>query len=611
MADAYRKRRRESNACESTLGMGFSMFQTASASPFYMEGSLKTLFSDFVVRERTSTWQGGLPLRLMSLEPPKRPSPHPEESEDSQHSLRDKLKQILPAEDVEYLLSLTCRDEDRWVVGADLDKSGRAVVHEAVRKLFSGKYTSSTENSKVVVSRATRSAIRDDSRRSKPLHKQPFLHFTLYKENVDTSQALRHIAHHLGISTRQLQYAGTKDKRAVTLQRIAVRGVDPERLAKINLISMRNGCVKVGDMAFSPDGVTLGRLLGNTFEVVLREVSGRAPFSVTPEQLLDLRRALQKSGFVNYFGHQRFGTTRISTSDVGKALLRGDFKAAVEMIVVSKAEICPEAVRAVDAVTASPPDYTRALSEMPHFCFQERDMLHHLVRCPNDYRGALLAIPRTNAMMFFHSVQSLVWNIMATKRLEAGGTRPIAGDLVEDEKGAQVCAGSLEVPDDAQALVDPSVVETPLIRVRELTSEDIESARYSIADVLLPVPGPDPALKYPSHEFSSRDAYARELLAMGCENLTTDSDNLAKTFHFHGTYRNICVRVSDFEPEIRAVEAKMPLLQTDLERLTAQVEAPPLERPTGKALLMRFTLPPGSYATSLLREFAMCVRSDE
>ena len=43
-------------------------------------------------------------------------------------------------------------------------------------------------------------------------------------------------------------------------------------------------------------------------------------------------RTLSESGFINYFGLQRFGTGATPTHVVGRSLLKKDFTRAVELV---------------------------------------------------------------------------------------------------------------------------------------------------------------------------------------------------------------------------------------------------------------------------------------
>ena len=60
--------------------------------------------------------------------------------------------------------------------------------------------------------------------------------------------------------------------------------------------------VKVGDFSYVPHALHLGGLSGNVFSIILRNISGSA---ATIALAVD---SLKKSGFINYFGLQRFGS---------------------------------------------------------------------------------------------------------------------------------------------------------------------------------------------------------------------------------------------------------------------------------------------------------------
>ena len=42
--------------------------------------------------------------------------------------------------------------------------------------------------------------------------------------------------------------------------------------------------------------------------------------------------AMEQSGFINYYGLQRFGKGAARSHDVGRAIFKGDFKACVDML---------------------------------------------------------------------------------------------------------------------------------------------------------------------------------------------------------------------------------------------------------------------------------------
>jgi tRNA pseudouridine13 synthase len=49
----------------------------------------------------------------------------------------------------------------------------------------------------------------------------------------------------------------------------------------------------------------------------------------------DIEQSIEKllqDGFINYFGMQRFGTSSVSTYEIGKAILRCEWEKAVDLI---------------------------------------------------------------------------------------------------------------------------------------------------------------------------------------------------------------------------------------------------------------------------------------
>ncbi|CAE8653200.1 unnamed protein product [Polarella glacialis] len=56
------------------------------------------------------------------------------------------------------------------------------------------------------------------------------LHFRLYKEGLDTMDAIARMARCLGRSRRGFRFAGTKDRNAVSVQRVSCSQLEPEAL---------------------------------------------------------------------------------------------------------------------------------------------------------------------------------------------------------------------------------------------------------------------------------------------------------------------------------------------------------------------------------------------
>jgi hypothetical protein len=67
-----------------------------------------------------------------------------------------------------------------------------------------------------------------------PKERPKHLRFTLFKENKDSHEAMGLVGKMLGVLPRAFGYAGTKDKRGVTVQHVTLHRVTAEKLAALN-----------------------------------------------------------------------------------------------------------------------------------------------------------------------------------------------------------------------------------------------------------------------------------------------------------------------------------------------------------------------------------------
>ncbi|CAI6010277.1 unnamed protein product [Closterium sp. NIES-65] len=148
--------------------------------------------------------------------------------------------------------------------------------------------------------------------------------FHVLKENKDTNEAMALVGRYLGVQPRALGFSGTKDKRAVTVQRVTVSNQSARKVASLNAKLFG---IRVGDYRLVDQPLVLGQLAGNRFIVTLRAV--RAP---SVDAITAAAEGLGSHGIINYFGLQRFGVGPVATHTVGAALLRGDWQGAVDLL---------------------------------------------------------------------------------------------------------------------------------------------------------------------------------------------------------------------------------------------------------------------------------------
>ena len=123
--------------------------------------------------------------------------------------------------------------------------------------------------------------------------------------------------------------AGTKDKRSISSQRITAYKLVVDKLL---LINEHANNIRVGNFKLTKDHLRLGDLYGNNFKIVLRNID----INLKDNDILQSLNEIKKTGFINYFGMQRFGKNpNIPTHQVGIHILKKDWEKAISSILLS------------------------------------------------------------------------------------------------------------------------------------------------------------------------------------------------------------------------------------------------------------------------------------
>ncbi len=238
-----------------------------------------------------------------------------------------------------------------------------------------------------------------------------YTHFTLQKRNWDTHRAIKFIGKRLGVSHKRFGFAGTKDKRAVTSQRVAIWNVDQEDLERIDIRD-----INLSNFNRSDKRISLGDSLGNGFEIAVRGVENEE----LQASLEGTAAGLKESGVPNYFGYQRFGVVRPNTHLVGREILNGDLESAVLSYLGRPYESEREDVYEARKFVDDTKDFRKALEIFPKRLDYERSMLDALSKNPNDFAGALRRLPKKLRWMLVHAYQSHLFNMVLSLCMEEG-----------------------------------------------------------------------------------------------------------------------------------------------------------------------------------------------
>ncbi|MBR4202143.1 MAG: tRNA pseudouridine(13) synthase TruD [Candidatus Methanomethylophilaceae archaeon] len=250
---------------------------------------------------------------------------------------------------------------------------------------------------------------------------------TVTARNWETNRMVRLMSRSMGVSRDRIGFAGTKDKRAITTQLMSVYGTE-ELWQKVDLKDL-----KIENIYRGARGIEIGDLIGNDFEISVKNCT-MDPSQIKETVDSDISIIKQTGGFPNYFGVQRFGAVRPVTHRVGERLVRGDIKGAVMTYISFTTDEEEERLRLIRErfQKADVSEWAEIRQTMPPAMAFERMMLSKLIENPDDWVGAIEILPANLQMMFVHAYQSLLFNEMLSRRMDAGLplNMPVEGDII-------------------------------------------------------------------------------------------------------------------------------------------------------------------------------------
>eukprot|EP01105_Mastigella_eilhardi_P010526 TRINITY_DN245_c0_g1_i1.p1 TRINITY_DN245_c0_g1~~TRINITY_DN245_c0_g1_i1.p1 ORF type:complete len:712 (-),score=221.44 TRINITY_DN245_c0_g1_i1:79-2133(-) len=581
----------EANEDALCVSVGIRAFMHPEVCGF--SGVLKHRYSDFVVNEITPA---GVVVTLTDTTTV--PPPPLAQQLQQQHEAENTLEALVGEEKARLFREAIAaapplaRNVNRgktvlFAFDAIESKETRTRLHQVIKAQFP-TVESSTDSGKVVVRQVARGAA--PTRREQWSKDAPqYLSFALSKENMDTSYAVQTICRLLHIKPSRIGFAGTKDKRAVTTQLMTVFHLSAKELAHVN---NRATNMKVGNFTYVKDCLFLGGLWGNRFRIAIRNVSAGE------EVIAAAVASLAKDGFINYFGLQRFGAGDTHTHEIGALLLTNQWEEAVRRIMLnSNAAAGTPAAMAKELFREG--KVRECLDALPWFMHIERTLVGGLLQHgPTAYLNAIEMLPRNTRMLYVHAYQSFIWNSAVSERMKQYGTHVVAGDLVLQNGGDTDAAVAA---DDDEGAAAPDAVAAPEEEdetddgklenaAHVVTDEEERSGRYTINDVVMPLPGH--RVRYPTHA-AGEALYARLMSEHGVSAEQLHSKQRA--FCLRGDYR----RVTEVPRDIAWHTVHYT---ADDEPLLVDAAAHTGEAAPKKALLLELSLHKSCYATMCYRE---------
>lgn len=291
-----------------------------------------------------------------------------------------------------------------------------------------------------------------------------------------------------------------------------------------------------------PRKLRTGHLAGNRFTIRLREVG---PVRLDDARLDDARRVLDtlgRRGVPNYFGRQRFGS-RGDTAEIGRRLIRGEVDGAVALIAGAPGPTDTGPVLAARERFAAG-EFREAAGLWPRAYGAHARLSRAMAREKGNALRAIRALDRRLIRLYVNAYQSWLFNAVLAERID-GIDRVLAGDLaVKHDSGGIFRVG------DAEG-------ERPRVAAFEISATG-------------PLPGP--RMREPEGE-----AAAIERRVLSAAGVAPDDFADRGPFRATGARRALRFRIDGASITTGRDEA-------------------------GAYFELRFTLPPGCYATAVLRE---------
>ena len=229
--------------------------------------------------------------------------------------------------------------------------------------------------------------------------------YRVEKRSIDTMHMAMELSHDL---KSKIAYAGMKDKKSRATQYAtptSLRSARPSRVVRERFTAELIG--------YSPRPLSRGAVMGNRFEITLRECCPHVEPAVA-----EAMRCAAARKIPNFYGLQRFGAKGAGTHRIGKAMIGRNFQEAVRLILLEPLPSDTVEVRAAREAMASE-DYS-AFRLLPPGMDVERVVARELSRHPGEWIRALRTVSVRLRRLYVQAYQSMIFNKTLSGALAKG-----------------------------------------------------------------------------------------------------------------------------------------------------------------------------------------------
>ncbi|ABR55382.1 tRNA pseudouridine synthase D TruD [Methanococcus vannielii SB] len=299
-----------------------------------------------------------------------------------------------------------------------------------------------------------------------------FIHFTLEKRNWNTMDALSAIVRATKTKRKNFGFAGTKDKFAVTTQRMGCFGLKKEQLESVKIPE-----IIIKDIQKSNKKLRMGDLFGNRFTINIRDIEKKY---MELENLSDLKL----DHVLNYFGIQRFGLKRPITHIVGKFIYERDFESAFYTYCGTPISETGDEKEARELVDSG--NFKGALKLFSKGNEYEKRLIQQYFKY-KDFKMAFTALPPQLNSMFVNAYQAYLFNEMVNERYNFG-FEPLTGDILEDNIPTGALIGyNTEFGKGIQGEIEKEIFNRENIDLKKFKIEDFGNFYGTRRKLITPV----------------------------------------------------------------------------------------------------------------------------
>jgi tRNA pseudouridine13 synthase len=325
----------------------------------------------------------------------------------------------------------------------------------------------------------------------RPTHTHAIYRVT--KASLTTPEAASRLAGALGVRSSAIEYAGLKDKHAVTTQHFSAH-FDREEIAGSAPAAATAGGMSAERLGWLDRPLDSSAIERNEFEIVVRDLTPERSRRMSARaRALSLGDPADSLVIVNYFGDQRFGSARHGHGFAARALALGDFETALKLLIGTPARKDTGAKRTFTRELATRWGSWKSLARDLPGC-PERAAIEALAK-GEGFDAAFAALPHFLQQMCVEAYQSHLWNRIASAAIESL-TEPEERIEADDDFGVMRFIPAANVPNGWRELCLPTLgAETELtppwkaLATRALASEGLTLDRLRVPGLRRPAFG--------------------------------------------------------------------------------------------------------------------------